>query len=71
MSTENVRICDRGRRFGSDLLSVGRGVWLVGLGALAAAGEETRSLVDRLSARGEEIENGETGAVGQAYRKTA
>ena len=46
---------------------LGRDLWHVGIGALAVAGDETRGLIERLRARGEQVEQDETNAVRKAY----
>jgi polyhydroxyalkanoate synthesis regulator phasin len=71
MTEEHAGICDRARKLGNEALHVGRGAWLVGLGALAVTEEQARSMVDRLRTKGEQVENGETGTVRQACRRVA
>jgi len=66
MTKEHAGICVRARKLGNDALHVVRGAWLVGLGALAVAEEEARSVFDRLKTKGEEVEKGEAGTVRQA-----
>jgi hypothetical protein len=67
MTKENAGVCDRVRKLGGDALRLGRGTWLVGLGALAVAREETRAVIDRLRTRGEEVADNETGPLRRGY----
>ena len=46
---------------------LGRDAWLVGLGALAVVGDETRGLVERLRSRGEQVEQDESNSVRRVY----
>jgi poly(hydroxyalkanoate) granule-associated protein len=46
---------------------LGREIWLVGLGAVAMAGDETRRLIERLRDRGERFEQDESNSVRKAY----
>jgi polyhydroxyalkanoate synthesis regulator phasin len=43
-------------KMGDDLFKTGRNVYLAGLGAVATAGEEARSVYDRFVSKGEEFE---------------
>lgn len=68
-TTENVM--DNARRVSDDAMKAGRNVWLAGLGAVALAEEEARSLFDRLVARGEKFEKSDKNLVGKTIEDAA
>ena len=67
MAEQSAGIVGNAKKLGNDVKQAGRSVWLVGLGALAAAEEETRGVVDRLKAKGEEVEKSETTVMRKLY----
>lgn len=68
-TTENVM--DNARRVSDDAMKAGRNVWLAGLGAVALAEEEARSLFDRLVVRGEKFEKSDKNLVGKTIEDAA
>ncbi len=65
----NDFITDNAKKMADNLYNVGRNVWLVGLGAVAVAEEESRGMFDRLVARGETFEKSEKNLVSKYFDK--
>lgn len=58
-STATADVMDNAKKVGDGLFEVGRKVYLVGLGAIASAEEQTRGLFDDLISKGETFEKDE------------
>lgn len=54
---------DQAKKFGDDVMNVGRNVWLAGLGAYSWAEDETRKTFDDLVNRGQKFEKDERNVV--------
>jgi len=63
MSKKVEPATDQAKKFGDDVMNVGRNVWLAGLGAYSWVGEEGRKTFDDLVDRGEKFEKNETNVV--------
>jgi len=57
------------RKLGDGLVRAGRDTWLVGLGALATAGDAARDTIGRLKTRGETFRKSDDNLVGRAVER--
>jgi len=65
MKTEAKKTIDGAKKMGDDVLKMGRNVWLAGLGVVAYADEEARTLYGKLVDKGETFEKSEKNVVGR------
>jgi poly(hydroxyalkanoate) granule-associated protein len=65
MKTETKNTIDGAKQIGDDVIKMGRNVWLAGLGVVAYADEEARTLYGKLVDKGETFENSERNVVGR------
>ena len=65
MKTETKNTIDGAKKIGDDVIKMGRNVWLAGLGVVAYADEEARTLYGKLVDKGETFENSERNVVGR------
>ena len=65
MKTEAKNTIDSAKKVGDDVIKMGRNVWLAGLGMVAYADEEARSLYGKLVDKGETFEKSEKNIVGR------
>lgn len=63
MNKRAEKATEQAKKFGDDVVNVGRNVWLAGLGAYSWAEEETRKTFDDLVNRGQKFEKNEKNVV--------
>jgi poly(hydroxyalkanoate) granule-associated protein len=63
MNKRVEKATDQAKKFGDDVMNMGRNVWLAGLGAYSWAEEETRKTFDDLVDRGQKFEKDEKNVV--------
>ena len=65
MKTEAKKTIDSAKKMGDDVMEIGRNAWLAGLGVVAYADEEARTLYGKLVDKGESFANSERNVVGR------
>jgi len=66
MNAKNESWIDTTKKAGDEFYRTGRNVYLAGIGAVATAGEEARTVFDRFVSKGEEVEKKELELVDKA-----